>query len=139
MGHDASKVQLGTTISSIKEIDNRKGSIEAGLAVRLKSDDTISIAAADGNLLGLSVGKDLSNVGRTAIARKGLGVPIQLTDGFTPAKGAQVHIDDVTGKAKASGAGVTGTNGVFATSTLTGVKEDGTTCNVALVDMIGGL
>lgn len=139
MGHDATKVLLGSTPSSVKEIDNRAGEIAAGLAVRLKSDDTISIAAADGNLLGISAGKSLSDTSRTAVVRKGLRVPILLTASFTPTKGAQVHISDTTGKAIAAGAGATGVNAVYATSTLTGVKEDGTTDNVALIDFQGGL
>lgn len=139
MGHDATKVLLGATRSNIREIDNRKGSIEAGLIVRLKSDDTIVITAADGNPLGISVGKDLSDIGRTAIARKGVGIPVLLTAAFTPTKGAQVHISDTTGKAIASGAGATGMNAVYTSGVLTGVKEDGTTADVALIDFPGGL
>jgi hypothetical protein len=137
--HDATKALLGTTTSSVKEVDNRKGTIAAGLAVRLKSDDTISTAAADGNLLGISLGRDLSDTGRTAICRKGLRVPIQLTSAFTPAIGAQVGIDDTTGKAKASGAGVTGVNAIYASGVLTGIDEDGGNVNVAMIDFPGGL
>jgi len=139
MGHDASKVLMGATQSSIREIDNRKGSIAAGLIVRLKSDDTISIASADGNPLGVSLGKDLSDIGRTAIARKGLKIPVLLTAEFTPTKGAQVHFSDTTGKAIASGAGATGMNAVYVSGVLTGVLEDGTTADVALIDFPGGL
>lgn len=139
MAHDASKVQLGTSQSSLKNIDNRKGDIEAGLAVRLKSDETISLLKSDGGLLGISMGKDLAGAGRTAICRKGARVPILLTSAFTPTIGAQVAIDDVTGMAKAAGTGVTGVNAVYATAVMTGVKEDGTTANVALIDFPGGL
>lgn len=140
MPHDSTKVQLGTIGSSAKTVDNKNGTIEAGLAVRLKSDDTISLALSDGNLLGISVGKDLANVGRTAICREGLDVPLQLTAAFTPTIGTQVHISDTTGKAGTAGAGFTGTNATYKTGVLTGVKEDGTTeVNVALIDYPGGL
>jgi hypothetical protein len=130
---------MGATRSSAREIDNRKGSIEAGLIVRLKSDDTIVVTAADGAPLGVSMGKDLSDIGRTAIARKGLGIPVILTAEFTPTIGAQVHFSDTTGKAIASGGGATGMNATYASGVLTGVKEDGTTDNVALIDFPGGL
>lgn len=137
--HDATKVLLGSTQSSMKHVDNIAGSIEAGKIVRQKSDGTISIAAADGAPLGISLGASLSADGRTTVCRAGLRVPVLLTAGFTPTVGAQVAIDDVTGIAKAAGTGVTGMNAVYATSTLTGVKEDGTTANVALIDFQGGL
>jgi hypothetical protein len=139
MAHDATKVLLGTTTSSIKEVDNRKGTIAAGLIVRLKSDDTISIAAADGNPLGISLGRSLSDTARTAIARKGLRVPLVLTAAFTPTVGAQVNISDTTGKGIAAGAGATAMNATYASGLLTGIDEDGADALVALIDMPGGL
>lgn len=139
MGHDATKVLLGSTRSNIKEVDNKAGSIAAGTLVRLKSDGTISVASADGNILGVSLGKDLSDTSRTAICRKGLGVPVLLTAEFTPTLGAQVHFSDTTGLAIASGGGATGVNAIYASGVLTGVKEDGTTASVALIDFPGGL
>jgi hypothetical protein len=140
MGHNATKVLMGSSVSSVKEIDNRKGVIGAGLAVRLSSADAISVALSDGNLLGISAGKSLSDTSRTAIFRKGLGVPVKLASGFTPTIGAQVAISDTTGEAKAyTGSGDSYVNAVYATSTKTGVFEDGTEANVALIDMPGGL
>lgn len=139
MAHDANKVVLGASRSSFKIVDNKKGTIEAGLAVRLKTDGTISIAKADGELQGISFGKHLSNIGQTNICRAGLQVPILLTAAFTPAIGTQVNISDTTGMAAASGAGATGVNATYASGVLTGVKEDGTTANVALIDFQGGL
>lgn len=140
MSHDASKVQMGTTASNIREVDNRIGTILAGTVVRLKSDGTLSVAKADGAILGVSVGKDLSNIGRTAILRKGLKVPLRLTDDFTPQLGAPVYISDTTGLAIASGAGATLTAGTYASGLLSGRPEDGSAdVRVALVDMIGGL
>lgn len=141
MGHDATKIPMGATQSSFKHVDNRLGSIEAGLIVRLKSDDTISIAAADGLPLGVSLGKSLSDTDRTAIVTAGSRVPILLTASFSPVKGAQVHISDTTGKAIASGAGATGMNAVYSSTKLIAVKEDGTEVadGVAYIEMPGGL
>lgn len=142
MGHNASKVLMGMTQSSFRIVDNKKGTREAGLAVRLTSAGALSVTKADGELLGVSVGKDLSEAGRTNICRAGLGVPVLLTSGFTPTVGAQVHIDDATGKAAASGTGKTGVNAVYASGKLTAIKEDGTedsTDGCALIDMAGGL
>jgi len=141
MSHDASKVQMGTTLSNIREVSNKKGTIAAGLAVRLKSDDTISVALADGSLMGISLGKDLSNTGETAIARKGIQVPILLTNGFTPTKGAQVNISDTTGKAIASGAGATAVNAFYSSGALSAVDEAGSAIadGAALIDFPGGL
>lgn len=138
MSHSATKVMMGTTRSSFKNIDNRAGSIEAGLGVRLKSDETISVAEADGSLLGISVGKDLSDTARTAICRKGSEVPIQLTAAFTPVIGTQVKISATTGKASTDGTGV---NATYISGPLTMIAEDGTeTANgCALIDMPGGL
>ena len=141
MSHDASKVQMGTTLSNIREVSNKKGTIAAGLAVRLKSDDTISVALADGSPMGISLGKDLSNTGETAIARKGIQVPILLTNGFTPTKGAQVNISDTTGKAIASGAGATAVNAFYSSGALSAVDEAGSAIadGAALIDFPGGL
>lgn len=140
MAHDPTRIQLGTTQSNIKDVDNRVGAVDAGKIVRLKSDGTLSLAAADGSPLGISLGKDLSNTNKTAVARTGLRVPILLTAAFTPAIGAQVHVSDTTGLAIASGAGATGLNATYVTGIMTGVKEDGVTeANVALIDFPGGL
>jgi len=139
MGHDATKVLLGATQSTMKVVTNAAGSIPAGKIVRQKSDGTISLAAADGSPLGISIGKELSDISRTAICRAGLAVPVLLTSAFTPTLGAQVNISDTTGIAIASGAGATAVNAVYASGVLTGVLEDGTTANVALIDFPGGL
>ncbi len=113
---------MGQTGSSAKEVSNHKGTIEAGVICRLKSDDTLSVAKADGGLLGVSLGKDLSDMGnspggssngRTAICRKGLRVPVKLTAGFDPAIGAVVNVSDTTGLAIASGGGATAVNAVY--------------------------
>lgn len=137
--HDSTKVLMGATRSGMKHVVNKVGAIAAGLIVRLKSDDTLSIASADGLPLGISLGKDLSNTNRTAICRAGLEVPILLTAAFTPSIGAQVNVSDTTGKAGTAGAGFTAMNAVYVSGVLTGVLEDGTTASVALIDFQGGL
>lgn len=139
MAHDATKVLLGSSQSSIREVDNRAGVIAAGTAVRLKSDGTIVVTSADGSLLGLSLGRSLSDTSRTAICRKGLRVPVLLTDAFTPTLGAQVSLSDTTGKAIAAGGGATAVNAVYASAVLSGIDEDGSAVNVALIDFPGGL
>lgn len=141
MAHNPNQALMGATQSSAKEVTNEKGSIEAGLAVRLKSDGTLSVAASDGSLLGISLGRDLSDIGRTAICRKGLRVPVKLGTGFDPVVGAVVNISDTTGEAVASGQGATAVNAVYATGRLSdgGIGEDGQTKGVALIDFPGGL
>lgn len=139
--HDASKVLMGATGSNIKEVDNRAGdpaTFQAGLCVHLKSDDTLSLASADGSKLGISLGRSLSDTKRTAICRKGVQVPIQVTNGFTPTVGAQVQISTTTGKAVSSGTAV---NAVYVAVGKTGVGEDGNELAdpVALIDFPGGL
>lgn len=137
----SSKVLMGMTRSSYRHADPRAGSIEAGKIVRLKSNGDISVASADGLPLGISLGKDLSNISHTSIVRAGLEVPLLLTEAFSPVAGAQVHISDTTGLGVASGAGATGMNAVYKSGPLTAIKEDGTevAAIVALIDMQGGL
>jgi subtilisin family serine protease len=137
MSHDAGTVQMGGSLSSVKEVSNKNGSIAAGKAVHLKSDDTITTAEADGSLLGISMGRDMSGIGRTSIARKGLRVPILLGDA-TPVIGAQVQISTTTGLAVASGTAV---NAYYVSEELAAVDEDGAaiTDGCALIDFPGGL
>ncbi len=138
MAHSATTIYMGSTQSSFRNVDNRAGSIAAGLAVHLKSDATITTAEADGALLGISLGRDLSDTARTAICRKGARVPILLANGFTPTIGAAVQISTTTGKAVSSGTTV---NAVYASSTMTAYDEDGVAIadGAALIDFPGGL
>ncbi len=137
MGH-SSTVYLGNVQSSYKEIDNRAGVVGAGLATYLHSDATIDTVAASGGLLGVSAGKSQSDTSRSAIVRKGLNVPILLTNGFTPVVGAQVQISTTTGKAVTSGTAV---NAVYKSANLACVDEagDAVADGCALIDFQGGL
>ena len=139
MGHDATKVLLGTTQSSFRTVENHKGSIPAGKIVRLKSDDTISLAAADGLPLGISLGKSQSDIGWTPIVKKGTRVPLLLTDSFTPTVGAQVAIHDTTGIGATKDGSSTYVNAIYESGLLVGIDEDGNEVDVALISFPGGL
>ncbi len=140
MGHNPSKVVLGGTLSSVKEVGNRKGVIAAGLGTRQKTDGTASVAAADGTLIGISLGQDMSNAGYSAIAYRGIKVPVQLTAAFTPVIGAPVFLDNTTGRAKASATDATAVNAVYRSAVLEGLPEGGgASVAVALIDFPGGL
>jgi len=145
MSYQSDKIQLGTTQSSFRTIDNVPGTIAAGKVVHAKSDGTYTVAIADGAAIGVSVGKDLSDIARTAVCRRGTGVPILLTAAFDPTIGTQVNISDTTGLAIAAGAGATGVNAVYAsgrqggTGVNNGIDEDGNAVGVALIDFPGGL
>lgn len=137
---NAGQCLMGATNSSMKVVPSRKGTIEAGVVARLKSDGTLSLAKADGSIVGVSLGGDLSNAGYTAFCEAGEEVPVKLASGFTPTKGAQVHISDTTGLAGPSGAGYTGVNAYYESGKLVGVPGVGTTnVDAALISFVGGL
>ena len=143
--HNASQVLMGTTQSNIKEVTNYVGAYAAGIAVRQKADGTLSITKADGSLVGVSLGWDLSDTNRNAVARKGLRVPVQLASGFNPVVGAVVEIDDATGLATGTGtktatAATYATGRVGGTGVAGGIAENGgAAVGVALIDFPGGL
>lgn len=142
MGHNAGKVLMGMNRKDWKVSDNHVGVIAAGLIARVKTNGELSIAAADGSAIGISLGASLNQDGRSVVCRAGLAVPIQVTAAFTPVVGTQVHISDTTGKAIASGAGATGVNATYASVGYVGINEDGTETAanlVALIDFVGGL
>jgi hypothetical protein len=128
---------MGSVQSTFKTVDNHAGAIAAGLAVTLKSDDTITTTLSDGTLIGVSAGKSLSDTSRTAIIRRGSRVPI-LVDSLTPVIGAQVQVHATSGKAVTSGTAV---NATIASGLLNAVLEDGSivSSGCILIDMPGGL
>lgn len=134
----SSKVYLGSTGQNERTVDNRAGVVAAGKAVYLHADGTIDTIAASGVLLGVSLGKSLSDTSRSAICRKGLKVPILLTNGFTPTVGTQVQISTTTGLAVSSGTAV---NAVYKSAALACVDEDGVAVadGCAEIDFQGGL
>lgn len=137
MGHDITKQVLGATDSTFKNVDNVPGNIAAGLACVQKSDGTVTTTLADGALLGVSLGKDLSGTDRfTPVCRKGIKVPI-LVGTLTPVIGAQVQLHATSGKAVDSGTAV---NATIASGLKDAVLEDGTTVTngCILIDFPGG-
>lgn len=82
MGHDASKVLLGTTQSSLREGGRSYASdpatYKAGLAVRVNSTGVLSLVKADGLWCGISLGRDLSDAKKTSVLPVGLRVPVLL-------------------------------------------------------------
>jgi hypothetical protein len=137
--HDATKVVLGSTQSNHRVSFMKKGTVEAGKVCRLKSDDTVTTVSSDGEIIGISLGKDLSDTDKISILAAGLRVPVLLGDSFTPAIGAVVYIDDADGIAVASATDATVVNAVYRSQILTGINEAGTSVNVALIDFAGGL
>lgn len=79
--HDASKVLLGATGSSAKDVSRYVGdpaTYLAGLCVRLKSDSTLSLLKSDGRHLGVSMGASLSDHKQTVVVRTGERIPIRM-------------------------------------------------------------
>lgn len=141
MGHDTSKIQLGATYSSDLLADSKVGTVEAGKAVVLEDDDTLSTDTSEGSYVGVSLGRDQSNTNKTSFAKRGTKIPLLLKTGFDPTIGDPVAIEDDTGLAKAyTGTGDQYINAVWASERKTAIKEDGTTHDngVALIDMVGG-
>jgi len=152
--HNASQALMGSTGSSLREVSNYKSKsgavVEAGLATILEATNEVSKDTSEGSLVGISLGKDLSDLGRTVVCHKGLRVPMKLKAGFDPVVGAQVAIEDDTGLARAyTGSGDRKVNAVFASGRLGGsaatggIVEGATsetgTIGVALIDFPGGL
>lgn len=147
--HSETKTLLGATGSSAKDTSVHNvdpASFPAGTAVRLKSDGLLTVTKAEGQLIGVSLGKSLSDHKKTTVCRTGESVPILLTDDEDDyayvVKGALVYVDDVTGLANIVddvSVTTTATQAIYVSGPIDGVKEDGTTAKVALIDMTGGL
>jgi hypothetical protein len=149
--HDDTKVLLGTTQSTYKEGVTSYAvadvaTFPAGTIVRLNSAGTLSVTKADGEYLGVSLGKDQSDTSRIAVLKAGLRVPVLLTDDSDDyayvVLGAAVYADDVTGLANIVDDGdvtTTITSAIYVSGALTGIDESGNEVYCALVDMVGGL
>lgn len=135
----SSSIYFGSTGSNFREVTSHLGEVAAGLAVYLHADGSIDTTAASGVLIGISLGKDLSDTGYTAVCRRGVKVPIKLENGFTnPALGVAVQISTTTGMAKASGTTV---NAVYSGEKVSAYEEAGTAYadGGAYIDFPGGL
>lgn len=149
MPHDANQVLMGSTKSSDVAVTNIAGdpaSFPAGTVVRLDSSGEPSLLEADGGYFGVSKGESLSKTERLSVVRSGLGVPLLLTAGYSPAVGDPVFIDDETGLGQAEPVGeddwtVSSTGAIYVSGPLDAVALDGTVTQdaVAYIDMPGGL
>jgi hypothetical protein len=90
MGHDATKVKMGSTGSSFKQGSETFPSdpevFSAGLAVRRTSGSLLSVTKTDGEWIGISLGKSLANEKHTTVLNAGTDIPVQLES--TPASGS---------------------------------------------------
>lgn len=81
MSHDATKTIMGVPLSSDRDViqhNSDPATFIAGLAVRQKSDGALSVTLADGQWVGVSLGKSLSDTKKTAVCVSGLKVPVLL-------------------------------------------------------------
>ena len=80
MSHSATTVLLGSTRSSSKQgsevFASSPATYPAGTAVRRNSSGLLSVAKADGQLIGISLGKDLSDQTKTCVLKSGEQVPL---------------------------------------------------------------
>lgn len=80
MPHDSTKVLLGSTRSSEREVtrhDSDPATFKAGLVCSVGSDGLLSLLKSDGMRAGVSLGRDLSNTKCTSLLRTGEGVPVR--------------------------------------------------------------
>lgn len=80
--HDASKVLMGSHGSSdflASPYAADPASFPAGRAVRGKNDGGLSLISTDGSLVGVSMGKSLSDHKKTSVCRSGNRVPLELS------------------------------------------------------------
>lgn len=78
--HDPTKMLMGATQSSDREVTAEAAdpaSFPAGLAVRRTTTEG-SLSLSSGQLIGISLGKSLSDTKKTAVCRVGNRVPLQL-------------------------------------------------------------
>lgn len=143
MAHDNTKVLLGSHGSSDFDASNESGdpaTFKAGLVVCRKSDSTLSLAAADGSKIGVSMGVSLSDTKKVSVCRSGNKIPVQITDesGFAYVViGQPVEVSATTGKAVSDG---DATGAIYASGPLKGIDPiTKAEIDVALVDMAGGL
>lgn len=80
MGHDATKVLLGATGSSLKkgseDFASDPATYLAGLAVRRASTGLLSLTKSAGGWVGVSLGRSLSDHKKTTVIKAGAQVPV---------------------------------------------------------------
>lgn len=115
MAHDASKVLLGSTGSSAKEIsmhESDPATYKAGLVVSLASNSSLSLLKSAGRRIGVSLGKSLSDHKKTAVLRTGESVPVRIE----PKKASGIATVDNYSQLLSSGADTVTVAGVVFTA-----------------------
>lgn len=142
--NDPTKVMMGASLvgASYESVESLDGNIAAGLCFRKNtSTGAYQVAASGaGPILGLSRGRSLGGAGTfSGMYQSPKGV-LQLTGSFTPSVGAQVHINNTTGKGDASGGSATATAAIYEKVLLGGgVSEiDGSAIDVAIINFTSG-
>jgi hypothetical protein len=144
--HDATRILLESHGSNHVEASCEVGApatFKAGLAVRKNSSGELSLSS--GSLIGISLGKSLSDTSKTSVARSGNMVPIRLAEYLTVAQltfiskrpGIPISIEFVAGATAGSEvATVTGndTDGYLISLSMDNVSTKSTTtqCKTAL-------
>lgn len=143
--HDANQVLMGSTDSSDKSATNYAADpadFPAGTALVLGSDGIPSNDMTDGQFIGVSLGESLSKTEKLSVCRSGLGVPLLVTEGFTPVKGQAVYVHSDTGHAvDDEDEDAVATAAIYTSGPLDAVALDGTVTEdgVCYIDMPGGL
>lgn len=139
--HNPTKVLMGSHGSSDVKITCENGDPEtfkAGLVVRRSSTGELSLSS--GEIVGVSLGRSLSDTKKTSVARAGNLIPIQITDetGFAYVGiGKPVEVSATTGKAVSD---EVATGAIFVSGPMKGIDPiTKAEIDVALVDMGGGL
>lgn len=145
--HDASKVLMGSHGSSDLDASCEPSdpvSFPAGRAVRRASTGALSLSSGDGQLIGVSMGKSLSDTTKTAVARTGNFIPIELAGyafliqgdlTFFKKRNVAVAIEFLdTGTAGAESSSVTGDdeNGYVISLSMEAGVSTATQCKAAL-------
>ena len=145
MAQDSTKVLLGSHGSSDFVATNENGApatFVAGLVVCLASTNQLTLAAASGSMIGISMGISLDDSEKTSVCRSGNYIPIQITDDEDDFSyvviGAAVQVSATTGKAVDADGNATGA--IFVSGPLKGIDPiTKAEIDVALVDLGGGL
>lgn len=139
--HNANKVLMGSHGSSDIQATCENGdpaTFLAGLVVRKASTGELSLAS--GEIIGVSLGKSLSDTKKTSVARIGNFIPVQITDedGFDYVViGQPVEVSATTGKAVSDDVA---TGAIYVSGPMKGIDPiTGAEIDVALIDMAGGL
>lgn len=137
MPHDASKVAMGSSYSSDKNIevfDNDPATFLAGLCVSIDSSGDLSLAKSDGVRMGVSLGKSFSDNAKTAVVRAGLRVPVLCTELY-----AALTKAELTFTAKTIGSGGNDISLIFADTATAGSETISVSTNQITVGIEGGV